>query len=135
MDTEDFHFKFKIVVLGDKHVGKSSLIDAIAMNYGKILEIEVSEELSLKATSYMEEGQLYNIQYWEIPGYLKNMNYFFRYCLGATAAIYVFDLSKRSSLEKIDNWITETEKCNIPVKVLVGNKLDIYENSKNAVDR
>ena len=44
MDSEDFHFKFKIVVLGDKHVGKSSQIDAIAMNYGKILEIEVSEE-------------------------------------------------------------------------------------------
>ena len=44
MDSEDFHFKFKVVVLGDKHVGKSSLIDAIAMNYGKILEIEVSEE-------------------------------------------------------------------------------------------
>jgi len=63
------------------------------------------------------------------------MNYFFRYCLGATAAIYVFDLSKRSSLDKIDNWINETEKCNIPVRILVGNKLDIYENSKNVVDR
>jgi GTPase SAR1 family protein len=47
----------------------------------------------------------------------------------------VFDLSKRSSLEKIDNWILETEKCNIPVRILVGNKLDIYENSKNVVDR
>ena len=47
----------------------------------------------------------------------------------------MFDLSKRSSLEKIDNWILETEKCNIPVRILVGNKLDIYENSKNVVDR
>jgi translation elongation factor EF-1alpha len=44
MDSEDFHFKFKICVLGDKHAGKSTLIDGIAVNFGKILEDEVSEE-------------------------------------------------------------------------------------------
>ncbi len=31
--------------------------------------------------------------------------------------------SKRSSFEKVEKWITENEKCDIPVKVLVGNKV------------
>lgn len=78
---------------------------------------------------------MYNIHYWEIPGYLKNMNYFFRYCLGATAAIYIFDMSKKSSLEKVSTWITETDQCEIPIRYLVGTKLDQYDASKTGADR
>lgn len=63
------------------------------------------------------------------------MNYFFRYCLGATAALYMFDMTKKSSLEKITNWITETDKCNIPLRVLVGNKLDVFENTSKGIDK
>jgi len=89
----------------------------------------------LKATAYVEDQTVYNIQYWEIPGYLKNMNYFFRYCLGSTAAIFVFDLTKKSSLEKIESWITETNQCEIPTRYLVGSKLDQFDASKQGIDR
>lgn len=58
-----------------------------------------------------------------------------RYCLGATAAIYIFDLSKKSSLEKINSWITETDQCEIPLRYLVGNKLDQFDSSKSGIDR
>lgn len=44
MDNEEFHYKFKVCVLGDKHVGKSSLIDGLSHNHGQVLETEVSEE-------------------------------------------------------------------------------------------
>lgn len=30
MDLEDYHFKFKIVLLGDKGVGKSAFLDCIS---------------------------------------------------------------------------------------------------------
>lgn len=83
----------------------------------------------------MNDNVLYQIQYWEIPGYLKNMLYFYKYCLGATAAIYMFDCSKKSSLDRIDHWIVETEKCNIPIKVLVGNKVDLMGTSKNNISK
>jgi hypothetical protein len=77
---------------------------------------------------------MFQIHYWEILGTLKNSGYFYRYCLGASAAIYLFDglssfiifhcvASKRSSFEKVEQWIIENEKCDIPVKVLVGNKV------------
>ena len=58
-----------------------------------------------------------------------------RYCLGATAAIFIFDLSKKSSLEKVSNWITETDQCEIPIRYLVGNKLDQFDASKTGIDR
>lgn len=44
MDSEEFHFKFKVAVLGDKHVGKSTLVDNLSTNHGQVLEVEVSEE-------------------------------------------------------------------------------------------
>lgn len=91
MDLEDYHFKFKIVLLGDKGVGKSSFLDSITNNFGKVVESEISDELSLKTVAYMDDNTLYKIQYWEIPGHHKNNGYFFRYCLGSSAAIYFFD--------------------------------------------
>lgn len=92
----------------------------------------------------MDDNTFYKINYWELPGHHKSSGYFFRYCLGATAAVYLFDgilqeihnflisldflfnfriVSKRSSFEKIENWINENEKCEIPIKLLVGNKV------------
>ena len=90
----------------------------------------------------MDDNTLYKINYWELPGHHKSSGYFFRYCLGSTAAIYLFDskfefflensyflfkVSKRSSFEKIEAWINENEKCDIPIKLLVGNKVNLNE--------
>lgn len=105
METEDYHFKFRIVLLGEKSVGKSTFLDVLANNFGKIVEQEVSDELNIKVllkiinikktVGYMDDDTLYKIAYWEIPGKHRNPDTFFRFCLGATAAIYIFDVSKR----------------------------------------
>ena len=50
METEDYHFKFRIVLLGEKSVGKSTFLDVLANNFGKIVEQEVSDELNIKVT-------------------------------------------------------------------------------------
>ena len=39
----------------------------------------------------MDDDTLYKIAYWEIPGKHRTPDTFFRFCLGATAAIYMFD--------------------------------------------
>eukprot|EP01017_Pseudomicrothorax_dubius_P015019 TRINITY_DN1748_c0_g2_i1.p1 TRINITY_DN1748_c0_g2~~TRINITY_DN1748_c0_g2_i1.p1 ORF type:complete len:162 (+),score=32.96 TRINITY_DN1748_c0_g2_i1:235-720(+) len=83
----------------------------------------------------MDDNTLYKINYWELPGSLKNSSYFFRYCLGASAAVYMFDVAKRSSFEKIETWILENQKCDIPINVLVGNKIDLMGQSKQTVSK
>ena len=40
---------------------------------------------------------------------------------------FKFKVSKRSSFEKIEAWINENEKCDIPIKLLVGNKVILNE--------
>lgn len=39
----------------------------------------------------MDDNTFYKINYWELPGHHKSSGYFFRYCLGSTAAVYLFD--------------------------------------------
>lgn len=39
----------------------------------------------------MDDNTLYKINYWELPGHHKSTGYFFRYCLGSSAVIYLFD--------------------------------------------
>lgn len=48
MEQEDYHFKFRIIVVGDKHVGKSAFMDSIANSFGKIVENENSDELNIR---------------------------------------------------------------------------------------
>lgn len=83
----------------------------------------------------MDDDTLYKIAYWEIPGKHRNPDTFFRFCLGATAAIYMFDVSKRQTFEKIESWIVENEKSEIPVKILIGNKVDLFQNNKGGVSK
>ncbi len=40
----------------------------------------------------MDDDTLFKITYWEIPGQQRHaQDHFFRFCLGATAAIFMFD--------------------------------------------
>eukprot|EP00357_Protocruzia_adherens_P037789 CAMPEP_0114985790 /NCGR_PEP_ID=MMETSP0216-20121206/8067_1 /TAXON_ID=223996 /ORGANISM="Protocruzia adherens, Strain Boccale" /LENGTH=214 /DNA_ID=CAMNT_0002348155 /DNA_START=31 /DNA_END=675 /DNA_ORIENTATION=+ len=134
---EDYHFKFKIVIVGDKGVGKTTLLDTISNNYGKVLENEQSSEVHVKTLGYLDDNTLFRIVYWDLPGSEHHQKFISKYCMGATAALFLFDASKRSSFERVENWIMELEKCDIPTQVLVGNKIDLVGSKKaqNAVNK
>mgnify|MGYP000712284560 CR=1 FL=1 len=65
--------------------------------------------MSIKSVSFTEEETIYRINYWEIPSRVRNAEYTFRYSLGCTAAIYMFDgivffyflVTKRQSFENV----------------------------------
>lgn len=60
--------------------------------------------------------------------------YIHQYCNGSTGIIFLFDTSKRSTFEKIEQWIVECEKCDTPIKILVGNKIDVVMTKKNVLN-
>ena len=45
---DDYHFKFKIALVGDSGVGKSAFLDAISQTLGTVVENENSSELHIK---------------------------------------------------------------------------------------
>ena len=55
MESDDYHFKFKIALIGDTNVGKSTLIDSILVlllglthNLGKVIENDAAGDLHVK---------------------------------------------------------------------------------------
>jgi GTPase SAR1 family protein len=38
MESEDYHFKFRIVILGDKSVGKTAFLESQTSNFGKVVD-------------------------------------------------------------------------------------------------
>ncbi|TET59372.1 MAG: GTP-binding protein [Promethearchaeota archaeon] len=78
---------------------------------------------------------LVKLQLWDLAGQ-KHFSFvrppFYR---GATAIVYVFDLTRRSSFQNILDWKTEVEKVIGDGKptVLVGNKIDLAEQGNREV--
>ena len=51
--------------------------------------------------------------------------------MGAAVAIILFDTTKTSSLEKAEKILQSIEICDIPFKILIGNKIDLLTTKKN----
>lgn len=78
---------------------------------------------------------LVKLQLWDLAGQ-KHFSFvrppFYR---GATAIVYVFDLTRRSSFQNILDWKAEVEKVIGDGKpsVLVGNKIDLADQGNREV--
>ncbi|MFX1296734.1 MAG: Rab family GTPase [Promethearchaeota archaeon] len=132
-DKEIIKFKFKIIVLGDPGVGKTSTIlrftdNAFIRTYIPTLGVNISEK-NIKV-----DGNLVGLILWDIAGQSKFETMRKHFYKGTEAVILIFDLTNRKSLESIPKWyediknyvITDTEI----VGFILGNKEDLSENRK-----
>jgi small GTP-binding protein len=130
VENEDYHFRFKLCLVGDVGVGKTTLLDGIAylaltQNYGTVLENETVEEMHFKSVVFVSDTTTYRLNYWDLPGSERYLPLSSRYAAGSTAALFVFDVTRRSTFERMERWIHECEKVEILTKVLIGNKFDL----------
>ena len=124
-----FDISFKIILIGDAFVGKSSLTIKAANNLF---------DNSYKATVGFEfftmffkiDSKIIRLQISDTCGqevYRSLIQNFYR---NASLAILVYSIDKRTSFENLEIWLNEIkEKGNPDVKIfLVGNKNDLIEN-------
>ena len=101
-------------------MGKTSFLDAISQTLGTVVENEESTELHIKTTYYIDDAYQYKIVYFDMPGKERHHKYIHKYVNGATAVLFMFNITKRNSFEKVEQWINECERCDVPIKILVG---------------
>lgn len=129
-------FIYKICVVGDGGVGKTSMVLRYTENSFKENYImTIGSNFSTKNVNLPEFPQYkIKLQIWDLAGQ-KHFSFvrppFYR---GATGIIYVFDLTRRSSFANLPSWKTEVEKvvAGRP-SILVGNKLDLAEAGNREV--
>lgn len=110
-------FKFKIVLAGDKNVGKSSLL--IRFCEGKFHEnlketIGVDFKRKKVVINYDSKDVPLELNIWDFGGEDKYRTLFPAYANGAAAAFILFDTTNKKSLYDLENW----------VKIITGNALE-----------
>ena len=130
------NFIYKICIVGDGGVGKTSMVlryteDSFKDNY----LMTIGSNFSTKDMDLPEHPNLnVKLQLWDLAGQ-KHFSFvrppFYR---GATAIIYVFDLTRRSSFSNMMSWKEEVEKViGEKTSILVGNKLDLANQGDREV--
>ncbi|XP_067326075.1 ras-related protein Rab-17 isoform X1 [Anolis sagrei] len=121
-------FIFKIVLLGSSSVGKSSL----AYRYVKK---DFRDSLPTVGCSFFThilslDNSTIKLEIWDTAGQEKYHSVCHLYYRGANAAVLVYDITKKETLEKAKLWLRELEKEFLQdeiIIVLVGNKVDLSE--------
>ena len=129
-------FTFKITVIGDGGVGKTSLIkrftqNTFSENYIKTIGAQFSK------LSKIINDDIVNLIFWDIAG--QNDLTFLRpsFYRDSKAAIIVYSLEEndlgRESIENIPKWLDDVQKfCGAIPLTIFANKMDLVEeNVKN----
>jgi len=131
MEAEKYeqNFVLKVCVVGDGGVGKTSIV----MQYcdGVFREnyiMTIGSNFAVKNLPLPELSTYVKLQLWDIAGQ-KHFSFvrppFYR---GASAIMYVYDITRRDSFSNIPNWQTEVERI-ITGKpfILIANKTDLAD--------
>ncbi|CAG9320086.1 unnamed protein product [Blepharisma stoltei] len=122
----EYHYLFKVVLIGDSHVGKSSLLlrhseKTFKDNYLSTIGVD------FKLTDVYIDDSHVKLQIWDTAGQERFRTVINGYYRGSDGVIVVFDKTDRESFEHVDGWINEVDKyaTQNPAKILVGNKSDM----------
>lgn len=131
MSDDEKGFGFKVVIIGDGAVGKTSLIKKYTQGS---FQKEYISTLGTQFSKYEEEidGEKVELFLWDIAGQDQFQALRQRFYIGSSGAIIVFshDPEQPKSYEHVPRWLDDLKKhCgNIPI-VLFGNKVDLVDEA------
>ncbi|XP_075255519.1 ras-related protein Rab-14-like [Convolutriloba macropyga] len=125
----NYSYIFKYIIIGDMGVGKSCLLHqftekkfmsdcphTIGVEFGTRI-IEVS-------------GQKIKLQIWDTAGQERFRAVTRSYYRGAAGALMVYDITRRSTYNHLNSWLSDARNLTNPNTVifLIGNKSDLSES-------
>eukprot|EP00994_Dinema_validum_P002987 NODE_1680_length_874_cov_85.854545_g1320_i0.p1 GENE.NODE_1680_length_874_cov_85.854545_g1320_i0~~NODE_1680_length_874_cov_85.854545_g1320_i0.p1 ORF type:complete len:224 (-),score=47.47 NODE_1680_length_874_cov_85.854545_g1320_i0:143-814(-) len=135
MAEEEAQFLYKVLVVGDYAVGKTSLIRRyctgdFTANYRITIGVDFCPK---NLPDYGKDKKNISLQLWDIAGHERFGAMTRVYYKFAIAAVVVFDLSRMSTLDSARKWRTDiNEKVVLPNEkpipmILLANKSDIED--------
>ena len=123
---QDFVYQFRLIVLGDHAVGKSSILcqfrEGIYLLDNKpTFRVDTCEKLIAVC------GRWINLQLWDTAGLKRFRAIIHPFCRDAVGGLLVFDITNRESFTNLSVWQEEAQRCAGPYKpvfILVGNRAD-----------
>uniref|UniRef100_A0A8C9CSC7 Ras-related protein Rab-18 n=1 Tax=Peromyscus maniculatus bairdii TaxID=230844 RepID=A0A8C9CSC7_PERMB len=132
---EDVLTTLKILIIGESGVGKSSLLLRFTDDtFDPELAATIGVDFKVKTISV--DGNKAKLAIWDTAGQERFRTLTPSYYRGAQGVILVYDVTRRDTFVKLDNWLNELETyCtrNDIVNMLVGNKIDKRQVQKPAM--
>ena len=122
---EDSSMEYKILILGEHEVGKTSVCNRFIMNEFN-LEIKPTKESECYTKNIQFFEEKLKIYIVDVDTNVMNTNHSHLYT-DVKGAIVLYDVTKHKSFEKIDTWVVDMRQ-NISNKIpilIVGNKNDL----------
>ena len=125
---------FKLVIIGDPMVGKTSLITRFIH---KTFESDYKQTIGtqLNCSEIVVGDVLIRMVIWDLAGQPRFESVRKLYFLGSDAVIVVFDLTREETFDNIEGWLQAFRQA-VPDEtpsVLIGNKVDLA--SKRVISR
>ena len=132
---KEYTHLFKILLIGNSSVGKSSLLlrfvdDAWSDVFVPTIGVD------FKVRTLKINNSLIKFQIWDTAGQERFKNITANYYRGAHGILVLYDITDVDSFKNLNNWLMEIEKnakSNV-VKVLIGNKSDLSSLRKVSVE-
>jgi len=121
--ADEVDFRFKLILLGNIDVGKTSLIIRFADN---TFSEEISGEIDQKSRDLKIDGKTVRLIITDTAGQERFRTLTSSYYRNADAIIVVYDITDQESFTDVEGHITEgTRYSQRSEKFLVGNKTDL----------
>ena len=123
--------KYKLIVIGDELVGKTSILNRFKNNqFNAIYEPTVG--LEFQSIPILIDDQSVNLLLYDMSGHQKFRGLIPLYTSDANIILLIYDISKYESFSNIDKWYTSLNNLNKKnvIFALVGNKCDLDYNRK-----
>ncbi|MFX1477819.1 MAG: Rab family GTPase [Promethearchaeota archaeon] len=123
----DYDFTFKLMMLGDASVGKTSLtIRYIKGFFMEDLKLTIGVDFYSKTTFF--NGKKVKLQIWDFGGEERFRFLLSQYSKGANGAFFLYDITNPQSIDHLPDWtqLVRENSGDIPI-MLVGSKVDLEE--------
>uniref|UniRef100_A0A0N4Z7E6 Ras-related protein Rab-35 n=1 Tax=Parastrongyloides trichosuri TaxID=131310 RepID=A0A0N4Z7E6_PARTI len=120
----DYDHLFKLLIIGDSGVGKSSLLlrfadNTFSQNYITTIGVD------FKIRTITCNGKKIKLQIWDTAGQERFRTITSTYYRGTHGVVVVYDVTSAESFSNVKRWLHEIDSnCDSVEKILVGNKAD-----------
>jgi Ras-related protein Rab-2A len=124
--SDNYEYSFKIILIGDTHVGKSTIFPRLNYNISAS-SIQSTIGVDYHINYFDIDNKKIRLEIWDTAGqesFRSITNYYFKSCSGILLFV---DINDRNSFTNLNRWIDDVQnKCdkNVP-RILVGNKIDL----------
>ncbi len=127
--SQSKRYVFKIVVVGDGGIGKSTMIQRLIT--GKYIEQKITIGTDLASWSLGMADMSIKLQIWDFAGEKRFRFFLPSYSRGAEGCLLCYDITRYTSFQNLQEWYDIVKNnTSDPRFVLVGGKVDLADSRR-----